>query len=163
MSPELALFIVRVAGAVLLLAFFSLVAWFLYRDLRVTRQLMTGRAAELGSLRVVASPNNEALLAKRYELAPVTTLGRNSRNTIVLDDGYVSGEHASLTWRDGQWWLQDLGSRNGTLLNDVVLGEPVVLSFGDIVTIGGIRLRLEPPGIGELEEGEKSGIRDSNP
>ena len=66
-----------------------------------------------------------------------------------------------LAWRDGQWWLEDLGSRNGTVLNDAPLSDPTVISAGDVLTIGGVQLKLELPG---RREGEgESGIRDSNP
>ena len=76
----------------------------------------------------------------------VTTIGRDVNNTIVLDDVFVSGEHAVLTFRGRGWFLEDLGSTNGSYLN----GEPVTAieaaSIGDEITIGGVRLRLERPG-----------------
>ena len=48
-----------------------------------------------------------------------------------------------LSWRSGQWWLEDLGSRNGTMLNDIPLTESAVISGGDIISIGGTQLKLE--------------------
>jgi pSer/pThr/pTyr-binding forkhead associated (FHA) protein len=46
--------------------------------------------------------------------------------------------------RGQQWWLEDLNSRNGTLLNDVPLHEATVVSPGDIITIGSTHLKIEP-------------------
>jgi pSer/pThr/pTyr-binding forkhead associated (FHA) protein len=75
----------------------------------------------------------------------VTTIGRDVNNAIVLVDPFVSGEHAVLTFRGRAWFVEDLDSTNGTFLN----GEPVdgvaPLSFGDELTLGGFRLRLERP------------------
>lgn len=161
MSTPLILFWLRVGSAVLLLAFLGLIAWSLLQDLRVTREAMMTRGVGLGALRVIANTGSHPSVNTVFELSPVTTLGRNSRNTIVLDDTYVSGEHVLLAWRDAQWWLEDLGSRNGTLLNDAPLVDPTVISAGDILTVGGVQLKLESGG--KREEEIESGIRDSNP
>lgn len=162
MSSTAILFVLRLASAALLLGFLCLVLWFLYQDLRSARQINSGQSTTFGSLRILANTSPNPAVNSLLELAPITTIGRNSRNTIVLDNTYISGEHALLEWRDSQWRLEDLGSRNGTLLNDVLLTDPVVLSMGDVITIGGIRLKLELPRKSQVGGGE-SGIRDSNP
>ena len=162
MSPPLILFILRIGSAALLLCFLGLIAWFLYQDLRAARLASTSPTVRLGSLRVLSDTSGASENDTHYTLSPVTSIGRDSRNTIVLRDAFVSAAHALLTWRDSQWWLEDLGSRNGTLLNDVPLSGAAVVSAGDVFTIGGVRFKLELPGRREMEEGE-SGIRDSNP
>jgi hypothetical protein len=146
MSATLLLFLVRVGSAALLLAFLGLIAWFLYQDLRLTRQGMAGQGRSLGALRVIANAGEGPAGNTVFELSPITTFGRNSRNTVVLDDTYVSAEHALLTWRDAQWWLEDLGSRNGTLLNDAPLAGATVVSPGDVITIGGVQMKMELAG-----------------
>lgn len=161
MTTPVLLLVLRIAGAVLLLAFFAAVGWYLRQDLRATRQVMTGQGVSLGKLRVLANTGERPRPDTTYELSPITTLGRHNRNTIVLNDTYVSGEHALLAWRDSQWWLEDLNSRNGTLLNDAPLTDPTVVSAGDVITIGGVQLKLELAG--QPEEANESGIRDSNP
>jgi pSer/pThr/pTyr-binding forkhead associated (FHA) protein len=70
-------------------------------------------------------------------------IGRASSNTVVVEDDYVSSEHALLSLRGSQWWLEDLNSRNGTLLNDIALDSPAVVTVGDVVTIGNTRFKLE--------------------
>ena len=161
MSTTLLLLFLRIGSAALLLAFFGAIGWYLWQDLRVTRRTMAGQGAILGTLRVIANTGARPAPDTVYELTPITTLGRNSRNSIVLNENYVSSEHALLAWRDGQWWLEDLGSRNGTVLNDAPLTDPTVISAGDVLTIGGVQLKLELPGRREGEN--ESGIRDSNP
>lgn len=160
MSPSLILLLFRLAGAALLLAFLGLIFRFLYQDMKLARLATPGAAIGLGALRVLENNRPAPPVDSILELAPVTTIGRNNRNSIVLHDSYVSGEHALLTWRDSQWWLEDLDSRNGTLLNDVALEAPVVISAGDVITIGGARFRLEIPGKLELiaESGESQSV-----
>ena len=155
MTTPVLLLILRIGGAVLLLAFFAAIGWYLRQDLRATRRAMTGQGPSLGVLRVIANTGEQPAPDTVYELSPITTLGRNSRNTIVLTDGYVSGEHALLAWRDSQWWLEDLGSRNGTVLNDAPLSDPTVISTGDVLTIGGVQLKLELPGRREAGNGSE--------
>lgn len=158
MSPYLLLFLLRLAGAILLLSFLGLIFWFLYRDLKAARFVLPGMIPYFGSLRILENTSPVPPINSLIDLTPITTIGRNSRNSIVFEDSYVSGEHALLTWRDAQWWLEDLGSRNGTQLNDVLITSPVVLSVGDIITIGGIRLKLEIPGRQEtIAEDDKQG------
>ena len=146
MSPYLVLFLLRLVGAALLLSFLGLIFWYLYRDIKAARFVTLGVPLYYGALRVLENALPDPPVNSLIDLAPITTVGRNSRNTIVLEDSYVSGEHALLTWRDGQRWLEDLGSRNGTLLNDVPLISPVVISMGDVIAIGGVRFKLETQG-----------------
>ncbi|MCX7213378.1 MAG: FHA domain-containing protein [Burkholderiales bacterium] len=76
---------------------------------------------------------------------PRLTIGRRPYNDIMLDDLTVSGEHALLLTRAGASVIEDLRSRNGTLVND----EPVIqraLLDGDRIEIGIYRLQyvIEP-------------------
>ncbi len=146
MSPQLLLFLLRLLGAALLLAFLALIAWLLYQDLQATRLVTAVKAVGYGCLRVLGSPlPNGPAVNSIFDLSPMTTIGRSSRNAIILDDSYVSSEHAMLTWRESQWWLEDLGSRNGTQLNDIPLVGAAVVSVGDVFTVGSVKFRLELP------------------
>jgi pSer/pThr/pTyr-binding forkhead associated (FHA) protein len=55
------------------------------------------------------------------------TMGRAQDSTIVLDDDYVSSRHARVFPRDGQWFVEDMGSTNGTYLDrtKVIAATPV--------------------------------------
>jgi len=72
----------------------------------------------------------------RYELVDELTLGRSSSCNIHLDDTFVSQVHARLFLRDGQPYIEDLGSTNGTYLNRQKVGGPVRLQRGDLLQIG---------------------------
>ncbi|MEC7524504.1 MAG: FHA domain-containing protein [Myxococcota bacterium] len=65
-------------------------------------------------------------------------VGRSSRCALVLDESWVSGQHARLYWDGEAWWIKDLASRNGTFVNGEQLsaGSPRRLSRGDRVAFG---------------------------
>ena len=48
---------------------------------------------------------------------PLLAVGRSSRHAIHIPDGTVSKDHAEITFRSGQYYVRDLGSRNGTRVN----------------------------------------------
>ena len=67
------------------------------------------------------------------------TLGRANTNRIVVKDELSSREHAELYHGDGRWRLRDLGSLNGTRLNDTAVDTEWELAAGDEVSIGRTR------------------------
>ena len=143
MTPELILFLLRLLGAAVLLGFFGLIGWFIYQDMQATAAFLTIQNQPQGYLVIVANSAKQPAVGTRFPLLPVTSIGRASSNNIVLDDGYVSSRHTLLTRRGKLWQLEDLGSRNGTLLNDVALTETAVVSPGDVITVGNIQLKIE--------------------
>lgn len=143
MNDALLLFGLRVLSALLLLGLLGGMAWLIYQDLRATQLVAMQQGQPGARLRVVASNGGGPALETRYPLLLVTSIGRAGHNTIVLNDSYASNEHARITRRGDQWWLEDLGSRNGTRLNDALLLEPAVLSAGDVIAIGSTHLTLE--------------------
>ncbi|MPZ87553.1 MAG: FHA domain-containing protein [Nitriliruptorales bacterium] len=68
---------------------------------------------------------------------PEVSFGRSSPSTVVLDDPYVSDRHARI-WHDGSsgWVVSDLGSTNGTFLNQVKVTRPTPIAAGDQLGIG---------------------------
>lgn len=63
-------------------------------------------------------------------------LGRNPECTLVLDDDFASGRHARIFRRDGAWFVEDLGSTNGTFLGSTRLTQPTPVEVGSTVRIG---------------------------
>jgi len=64
------------------------------------------------------------------------TLGRSQESTIVLDDDYVSGKHARFFPRDGQWYVEDVGSTNGTYIDRTKVTTATPVKIGMPVRIG---------------------------
>ncbi len=86
----------------------------------------------------------DAVCIREYELAdePVF-IGRHPSNAVVLDDSTVSGQHAAILPEPSpfmedtlQYFMEDLDSTNGTLLNGVRLEKKVLLANGDQIQIG---------------------------
>ncbi len=138
----LALVLLRILLTVLLYAFFGMLLVLLWRDLR--------RSAAVSSFPV---PNGRLIVVETWEdgnevgtvfsLQEVTSLGRVSTNTVVLVDPFVSSHHALLAWREGRWWLEDQGSKNGTTLNSEPVTRPTIVSASDLIGVGRVVLRLE--------------------
>ncbi len=95
---------------------------------------------------VVTEIGNASLVrpGEIFQMGPIMPIGRLPGNALILDDDYVSSEHALLAWREGRWWLSDVASTNGTFLNGQPVTRPVQVNWGDLIGVGGVRLRLEP-------------------
>ena len=73
---------------------------------------------------------------ERYRLVKEKTiLGRHPGCDIVVDSGSVSRQHAAVEMKDGNWWIEDLGSRNGTLINGEKLNGPHQLEAADEIGV----------------------------
>ena len=66
----------------------------------------------------------------------VTTVGRTNGNDLIISGLSVSRRHSRLWFADGQWHLDDVGSSNGTRVNNVRLFQSVVLNDGDVINFG---------------------------
>jgi FHA domain len=73
--------------------------------------------------------------------APVL-IGRAPESTLVLDDDYASARHARIFPQDGGWFVEDLGSTNGTFVGSTRLEQPTRLDPGLPVRIGRTVLEL---------------------
>jgi hypothetical protein len=71
-----------------------------------------------------------------YDIGDGAVLGRGETAEIRLDDPYASSRHAQLVMQAGVVVLEDLGSTNGTYLNEELLQGPAPLHAGDRVRIG---------------------------
>ncbi|HEY4691637.1 MAG TPA: FHA domain-containing protein [Anaerolineae bacterium] len=143
---EVVLLILRILLIVLLYAFLGLVVILLWRDVRHAAQREAASATRTRPARLIVVDGNDGTQpGTAFPLKPFTSIGRAPANTIELGDTYCSAEHALIIWRNNQWWLEDRGSRNGTLLNDVSIDAPVVLSAGDLIRVGRVRMRFDVP------------------
>ena len=136
----LSLWLIRFAFLALLYLFLFSVVRILLRDLRVAAR---EPSTQLGRLVVVASPSEEPPVGSVFALDAVTTIGRDVNNSVVVEDQFVSSEHCVLTFRGRAWYVEDLGSTNGTFVNGSPVEGTAPLGFGDEVQVGNARLRLE--------------------
>lgn len=137
------------------IAFIALIYLFLYQVGRLSvRELVTfGKvsssvpeqpiqtATAMSMLELIDAAESSWNPGTQFPLDYYTTIGRNQENSIVLNDGFVSGTHAEISFDNGAWWILDLGSTNGTQLNGQPLHSKQQLNRGDIVSIGRVHLR----------------------
>ncbi|HEY1636477.1 MAG TPA: FHA domain-containing protein [Acidimicrobiales bacterium] len=81
---------------------------------------------------------------RTFDLGDEVTLGRASGCGVPLDDAFTSQLHARLFRRNGETWIEDLGSTNGTFVNAKKLGSPVLLHLGDRLQVGRTVLEVGP-------------------
>jgi len=93
----------------------------------------------LRQLRVTAGP----LTGTRITLSGQTILiGRADDSTLVLTDDFASSRHARLTQREGRWYVEDLGSTNGTHLDQQRVQGPLPVAPGQPIRIGATVIEL---------------------
>lgn len=77
-------------------------------------------------------------------LAGVVGIGRAADSALNIDDDYASTRHAQLTQdEEGQWWIEDLRSTNGTSVNTIRISVPTPVQTGDTIRIGRTVMKLE--------------------
>jgi pSer/pThr/pTyr-binding forkhead associated (FHA) protein len=113
------------------------------KDLRSAEEAQLASRSGIGRLQVLESPEDEPPAGSTVALGPINSMGRNVNNTIFVEDDFVSATHAMLTFRGRSWFIEDQGSTNGTYVNGHRIDRPVALSFGDELTIGRVRMRLD--------------------
>ena len=69
-------------------------------------------------------------------------MGRAPECELSLDDTFISQQHARLFAKNGSWYVEDLGSTNGTYVNDQRLAAPAMVQPGDRVRVGTTVLEL---------------------
>lgn len=83
------------------------------------------------------SIQNGSMAGRAYRFhQDVTTIGRTNGNDFVIAGRTVSRRHARLWFADGRWYLEDLQSANGTLVNNVRVFQNVPLNDGDVINFG---------------------------
>jgi len=75
---------------------------------------------------------------------PEISIGRASSNDLVLEDSSLSRNHARLLWKGGAAYIEDLGSRNGTLVNGTLLQGVRPVTERDDLVFGRLTFHLEP-------------------
>ncbi len=141
MSPAVVLLALRLLAALGLYAFLVMIFIALARDSR----LLGGRLADVPTavLRLEGDASGTC-----FPLAELNSLGRAADNDVHLPFERVSAHHARLGYRGGQWWVEDLGSTNGTRVNEVRVDQALVVTYGDRIHVGDICLVLDRGGPG---------------
>jgi pSer/pThr/pTyr-binding forkhead associated (FHA) protein len=131
----------RIILIAVLFGFIGWAFWLLWRDLRLQSATLT--RPRLPSIQLT---RKEADLPQTVIFTRLQVLvGRDPAAELYLEDKTISARHARLYFEDTQWWVEDLGSTNGTLLNQERVVEPVVLASGDRLQFGQVAFSLIIP------------------
>jgi pSer/pThr/pTyr-binding forkhead associated (FHA) protein len=133
------LLILRAAMTLALYAFLGWTILLMWRALKQQAFFISGRkivplTLELGT--AAASPHTF-----HFTTGDVL-VGRDPDCECALTDETISARHVRFSYHHNQWWVEDLGSRNGTLLNGVPLATPTVVVNSDVVKCGQTSLRV---------------------
>lgn len=132
----------------------ALVYLFIWRAVRtVTRDLRTAAPAGRrrgGKRSEPATPATPTVVIhgpdgarpRTMKLAASTTVGRAPECEIRLDDTYASQQHARIFGKSDKWYVEDLGSTNGTYVNEQKLAAPAQVEPGDRIRVGTTVLEL---------------------
>jgi FHA domain len=93
-----------------------------------------GRRGSKNHLKVIEP---DELRGRTYDVPEEVTLGRAAGCGVQVEDAYTSNIHARMYRRDGELWVEDLGSTNGTWVNAERIATPARLGRGDLVQVGG--------------------------
>ncbi len=130
--------VVLALRALLALGLYAFLAWAfvnLWRDVQQEGTLLSGRRVPPISLTVAGRKPK----TRRYTQSEIV-IGRDPACECPAEDDSVSARHARLSYHHNQWWLEDLGSMNGTRLNDQLVTMPTVLVSGDEFACGETRI-----------------------
>lgn len=132
------LLVLRLLLAGILYAFLAWGIWVLWRDLRRWSNSLAGPQAPPLFLSFEAENGERSY---RFTNAEVL-IGRDPACELRLDDKTISAQHAELSYHHGQWWVKDLGSRNGTFLNGDPASEALVITAGDQLRCGQLTFEI---------------------
>ncbi len=104
-------------GLIYLVLFVVLIAVRREMRLRLSDKMHTPSAAA-GRLKIVETGSDPHVRpGAMLPLQNQTIIGADKGNDLILADRFVSSRHARLWWDGVEWWLEDLGSKNGTFVN----------------------------------------------
>lgn len=92
------------------------------------------------------------------EEGATATIGRSANNDIQIQEHHVSRQHAVINFREGVFMIQDLGSSNGTYVNDERIEDPYVLIAGDVIRLYVPELKFLPADEADRAQAEESGF-----
>jgi hypothetical protein len=140
---DIILFVLRLLSGLLLLGMMGALFVLLWRDFSSTvNQNEVSRRSYGQLICLVQMGDLFAPTGETHPLRPLTSMGRSPTNSIVISDEFASSEHATISLKDGRWWLEDRNSRNGTLLNGEPMRTAVIVTDGDIISIGTSHFKL---------------------
>jgi hypothetical protein len=105
-----------------------------------------GGGRDTGDAWLVAEHGGGLGRGERFDLFGGLSIGRGGGADVNIDDRYASGLHARIYSHAGRFYIEDMNSTNGTMLNDATLSGEAELVPGDVIRIGDTEFRFELEG-----------------
>ena len=132
--------IIRILTIVSLYAFLIIILVLLWRSLRLHGYERSFQNPPLLSLSI--QQPGQTTVTQHFQ-QPEVIIGRDPTCDCAVSDETVSARHTRLRFHLGQWWLEDLHSKNGTRLNNEVLVTPAIIVNGDEIRCGKVTLVIQ--------------------
>jgi len=133
------LLVLRIAMTVTLYALLGWVLLLMWRTLKQETLFLSARKAVPLTLELDTPEESPQIF---HFTDRDVIIGRDPDCECVLADETISARHARFAYHHSQWWVEDLGSRNGTSLNGAPLTTPTILIHGDTVKCGKTTLKI---------------------
>jgi len=133
------LLVLRFASAVTLYIFLGWALYTMWQDIKSQSAELAFRQPPILTL---LEKINEHTKKHTFRLIEII-IGRDPACDCSLDEPTVSAKHARLYFRQGQWWVEDLHSTNGTFLNNQPVLSPTVLASNDHLSCGQVNFILK--------------------
>jgi len=133
------LFVLRLIVLLLLYLFIGWIGYTIFIDLR--KSIDSEGKINISPITLIPV-NNDLVEPKQFSL-PEIIIGRDPANACPIEDGTVSLRHLKLFFRNQHWWAEDLESTNGSYLNGDPILSPVILTDGDELQLGQVKITIK--------------------
>ena len=134
----LSLLIIRGLLALTLYAFLCWALITVWQDLRMQKVSLSNQQLPAIWLKI---QNGDQIQNQVFQGEEIT-LGRDPACDCILQSETVSAYHARFTHHHNQWWLEDLKSKNKTIINGEIVTTPVVVTSGDQISCGDVKILI---------------------
>jgi len=129
----------RLILALILYAFVGWAFYTLWQDLKQNSQALSQRRPR--PITLLLQVEGTETIPHRFNSAELI-IGRDPASHLTVNEDTVSARHTRLSYRQGQWWVEDLHSTNGTFLNQELIVDPIVMASGDQLRCGQVNFKV---------------------
>ncbi len=133
------LLVLRAGMTIALYTFLGWALWLLWRDLKYQQETLVTQQITPLSIKIAIGDTTRIQQISSAEFV----VGRDPNCECVIDSKTVSTHHARLIFDRGHWWVEDLESTNGTLLNQAPVSAPTIVAPGDQLRCGEATITIE--------------------
>ncbi|MFC2028900.1 FHA domain-containing protein [Chloroflexota bacterium] len=148
-------FVLRILLSICLYLIILFIFVFLWNESKKTGiSILQRRVPQLS----ISAEDSKKTSTNKIFLIEEVNIGRSPSCELHLKDKTVSNFHARFMYHHKQWWVEDLKSKNGTLINGQNLTSPTVITTGDKISIGEYHLQVSISGdrsSGEIDSNNK--------